>query len=227
MSAKRFLRENSLSLFFLAIFVAALVGQAISGHNLYNEEQLAHGESPISLWRYLSSSNFGQAVMENWQSEYLQFALFALATVWLLQKGSPESKELDKAGTESDEEQKVGPHADEDSPLWARTGDLRTAIYSNSLIIAMTMVFFGAWFAQSVTGRVNFNQEQQAHGEAAVSWLEYVGGSEFWQTTFQNWQSEFLAVGSFAVLAVYLRQRGSPESKPVGASTEDATGQEG
>jgi hypothetical protein len=98
---KRFLRENSLSLFFLAIFLLALGGQAIAGHNLYNEEALAHKEAPIGFWRYLSSSSFGQAVMENWQSEYLQFALFALATVWLLQKGSPESKELDQAGTGS------------------------------------------------------------------------------------------------------------------------------
>ena len=99
---KKFVAETSLSLFFFASFLAALIGQAIAGHNLFNEEQLEHNEAPISLWRYLSSSHFGQAVMENWQSEYLQFALFALATVWLLQKGSPESNELDKAGTESD-----------------------------------------------------------------------------------------------------------------------------
>jgi hypothetical protein len=224
---KRFIRENSLSLFFLAIFLLALTGQAISGHNLYNEEALAHKEAPISFWRYLSSSSFGQAVMENWQSEYLQFALFALATVWLLQKGSPESKELDQAGTESDEEQMVGRHAGEDSPRWSKYGDWRTTIYSNSLIIVMALIFFGSWFAQSVTGMTAFNQEQHTHGEPSISWLSYIGSSEFWESTFQNWQSEFLAVGSFAILAVYLRQRGSPESKPVGASTEDATGKEG
>src|SRR3954465_15501311 len=147
---KRFVRENSLSLFFLTIFLLALAGQAISGHNLYNEEALAHKEAPISFWRYLSSSSFGQAVMENWQSEYLQFALFALATVWLLQKGSPESKELDQAGTESDEEQMVGRHADDSSPRWARFGDWRTTLYSNSLIIVMAIIFFASWFAQSV-----------------------------------------------------------------------------
>jgi hypothetical protein len=224
---RRFLKENSLSLFFLTIFLLALGGQAIAGHNLYNEEALAHHDSTISLWRYLSSSDFGNAVMENWQSEYLQFALFALATVWLLQKGSPESKELDQAGTESDEEQKVGRHADESSPAWARFGDFRTTLYSNSLIIAMALVFFGSWFAQSVTGMTDYNQEQHDHGDPRLSWLSYVGSSQFWEATLQNWQSEFLAVGSFAVLAVYLRQRGSPESKPVGAPIEDATGQEG
>jgi hypothetical protein len=224
---KRFLRENSLSLFFLTIFLLALGGQAIAGHNLYNEEALAHKEAPISFWRYLTSSSFGNAVMENWQSEYLQFALFALATVWLLQKGSPESKELDQAGTESDRDQRVGRHSRENSPRWAKYGDWRTTIYSNSLIIVMALVFFGSWFAQSVTGMTAYNQEQHEHGEPRLSWLSYIGSSQFWESTLQNWQSEFLAVGSFAILAVYLRQRGSPESKPVGAPIGDATGEEG
>ena len=174
-----------------------------------------------------SPRDFGQAVTENWQSEYLQFTLFALATVWLLQRGSPESKELDKAGTETDAEQRVGRHADESSPVWSRYGDVRTAIYSNSLIIVMALVFFASWFAQSVTGWSDFNDEQAAHGEPTVSWLSYIGSSTFWESTLQNWQSEFLAVGSFAVLTIFLRQRGSPESKPVGAPTDDATGKEG
>jgi hypothetical protein len=223
---RRFVRDNSLSIFFLVIFVAALIGQAIAGHSLYNQEQLAHGEEAVSLWRYVTSSSFGQAVMENWQSEYLQFTLFVLATVWLLQRGSPESKPPGEAGTESDRQQRVGRHAHPRSPLWARTGDLRTTVYSNSLLIVMGVIFLGAWFAQSVTGWTAFNQEQAAHGEAGVSWLGYIGSSTFWESTFQNWQSEFLAVGSFAVLAIYLRQRGSPESKPVGAPHE-ATGLEG
>jgi hypothetical protein len=223
---RRFVRDNSLSIFFLVIFVAALIGQAIAGHSLYNQEQLAHGEGTVSLWRYVTSSSFGQAVMENWQSEYLQFTLFVLATIWLLQRGSPESKPPGEAGTESERQQRVGRHAHSRSPLWARTGDLRTAVYSNSLLIVMGVIFLGAWFAQSVTGWTAFNQEQAAHGEAGVSWLGYIGSSTFWESTFQNWQSEFLAVGSFAVLAIYLRQRGSPESKPVGAPHE-ATGLEG
>jgi hypothetical protein len=226
MSAKKFVKENSLSLFFLAIFLLALVGQAIAGHNLYNEEATSHKEATIGFWRYLTSSDFGNAVMENWQSEYLQFALFAMATVWLLQKGSPESKELDKAGTEPDKDQKVGRWAEADSPRWAKVGGVRTALYSNSLIIVMALVFFGSWFAQSVTGWTDHNQEQHAHGDPRLSWWSYVGSSQFWEATLQNWQSEFLAVGSFAVLVVYLRQRGSPESKPVGAA-HGATGVEG
>jgi hypothetical protein len=223
---RRFVRDNSLSIFFLVLFVAALTGQGIAGHSLYNQEQLAHGEEGISVWRYITSSSFGQAVMENWQSEYLQFTLFMLATVWLLQRGSPESKRPEELGTEPDRRQRVGRHAYSRSPLWARTGDIRTAIYSNSLLIVMGVIFVGAWFAQSVTGWTEFNDQQQVHGEPTSSWLGYIGSSTFWEATFQNWQSEFLAVGSFAVLAIYLRQRGSPESKPVGAPHE-ATGLEG
>jgi hypothetical protein len=223
---RRFVRENSLSLFFLAIFFAALVGQAIVGHDMHNEEQVAHGDEPLSFWRYVVSSSFGQAVMENWQSEYLQFLLFMLATVWLVQRGSPESKPPGEAGTKSDRAQRIGGWAPPDAPAWARVRGIRTAIYSNSLLIVMAVIFLGSWFAQSVTGWTEYNQEQLSHGEPAVSWLGFVGSSTFWEATLQNWQSEFLAVGSFAVLAIYLRQRGSPESKPVGAPHE-ATGLQG
>jgi uncharacterized protein DUF6766 len=223
---RKFLREHSLSLFFLVIFLAALVGQAIAGHALHNEEAAAHAGKEISLWRYVTGSDFGNAVMENWQSEYLQFTLFLLVTVWLVQRGSPESKTVDQAGTETEKEQDIGRYADRDSPQWAKVGGWKTALYSNSLLIAMTVIFFGSWFAQSVTGWTHFNAEQVDHGDPKVSWLSYLGSSTFWESTLQNWQSEFLAVGSFVVLAIYLRQRGSPESKPVGAP-HDATGVEG
>jgi hypothetical protein len=214
---RRFASENSLSLFFLAIFLAALVGQAIAGHKLYNQEQLAHDAEPIGFWAYVTSSNFGNAVMENWQSEYLQFLLFMLATVWLLQRGSPESKPIGEEGAESDRKQRVGGWAGPEAPQWARVRGIRNWVYSNSLLVVMAVIFLGSWFAQSVTGWTDFNSEQRAHGKATDSWLSYVGSARFWESTLQNWQSEFLAVGSFAVLAIYLRQRGSPESKPVGA----------
>jgi hypothetical protein len=223
---RRFTRDHSLSLFFLMIFLAALAGQAIAGHVLHNEEAAAHGGESMSLGRYILSSDFGNAVMENWQSEYLQFMLFMLATVWLIQRGSPESKEPGKEGTESDREQKVGGYADEESPEWAKPRGIKTFIYSNSLLIVMTVIFVGSWFAQSVTGWTQFNAEQTDHAEQTVSWLTYIGSATFWEGTLQNWQSEFLAVGSFAAITIYLRQRGSPESKPVGAPHE-STGVEG
>ena len=219
----RWLRENSLSIFFLVIFLAAITGQAIAGHELFNQEQRTHGEPVVSLWAYVTSSSFGNAVMENWQSEYLQFILFMLATVWFIQRGSPESKEPGNEGTESDQRQKVGGYAPDDAPEAARTRGLRTALYSNSLLIVMVIIFVGSWFAQSVTGWTAFNAEQVTHGSDEISWLSYIGSATFWEATLENWQSEFLAVGSFAVLAIYLRQRGSPESKPVG-SPHDSTG---
>jgi hypothetical protein len=222
----RFLRENSLSIFFLAIFLGSLAGQALVGHGLFNHDQLLHGGDPISLGRYLTTSEFSADVAENWQSEYLQFTLYILGTVWLLQRGSPESKELDKAGLESDEEQKIGEHAHQRSPLWAKVGGLRTALYSNSLVVVMTALWLGSWFAQSVAGWSAYNADQVDHQAATVDWLGYIGTNDFWNRTLQNWQSEFLAVGSMAILSVYLRQRGSPESKPVGAA-HDATGVEG
>src|SRR5215208_4594739 len=222
---RRWIRDHSLSLFFLVIFLAALVGQAIAGLALHNNDAVAHHEETMSFWRYIRSSDFGNAVMENWQSEYLQFMLFMLATVWLIHRGSPESKQPEEAGRESEQKQKIGAHAQSDSPEWAKAGGFKTAIYSNSLLIVMAIIFFGSWFAQSVTGWTEFNAQQVDHQEATLSWLSYIGSADFWEATLENWQSEFLAVGSFAAITVYLRQRGSPESKPVGAP-HHATGSE-
>ena len=223
---KRFLRDNGLSIGFGALFLAALVAQAFVGHADFNNEQIAHHSAPISFGRYITSSSFGSDVMENWQSEYLQFTLFILGTIWLLQRGSPESKELDKPGLEDEREQQIGPHARPDSPLPARVGGLRTALYSNSLLLVMGSIWLATWIVQGITGHVSYNAAQIDHHEPTTSFLGYLGTSDFWNRTLQNWQSEFLAVGSMAILAVYLRQRGSPESKPVGAP-HDATGVEG
>jgi hypothetical protein len=172
------------------------------------------------------SSDYGSDVLENWQSEYLQFSLYIGMTVWLLQRGSPESKEPGREGLESEKDQKLGEHAGRGTPLWARVGGIRTLLYSHSLLIVMFLLFAGSWFAHSVTGWTEYNADQVEHAQATLSWFSYLGSSDFWYTTLQNWQSEFLAVGSMAVLSVYLRERGSPESKPVGAP-HSATGVEG
>jgi hypothetical protein len=223
---RAFLRNNSLSIVFMLLFLAALCGQAIAGHAEFNDNADSEGDPRISLARYLVSSDFGSAVMENWQSEYLQFTMFILLTVWLLQRGSPESKELEKAGRESDEDQKVGEHAGRRSPKWAKVGGLRRTLYENSLVLVMGLFWLGTWLAQSITGVAQYNADQLDHHQDPVSWSQYLGTGEFWDSTLQNWQSEFLAVGSMAILAVYLRQRGSPESKPVGAP-HTSTGTEG
>jgi hypothetical protein len=159
--------------------------------------------------------------MENWQSEFLQFALFILVTVWLVQKGSNESKQLADAGLESDEQQRVGHAASKTSPLGARVDGLRRALYENSLIVVMGTIFLLTWLAQSLNNWRQFNADQRAHDEQTISWGRYLLDPDFWERTLQNWQSEFLAVGTMVVFTIYLRQRGSPESKPVGAPHDE------
>ena len=221
-----FLRANALTLAFGGLFVVTLVGQALSGAADFNAQQTVNGLEPVSLLQYVTSSSFGVDVMENWQSEYLQFFLYIFATVWLVQRGSSESKEPGQEGRETDEEQKIGRHADDDSPAWARTGGWRTAVFSRSLGMLMGTLFLLTWAASSVAGWAAFNSEQLGERQDPVSWLGYLGEADFWNRSFQNWQSEMLAVGSMAVFSIYLRQRGSPESKLVGAGHHD-TGQTG
>ena len=159
--------------------------------------------------------------MENWQSEFFQFAVFIAATVWLVQKGSNESSKLEDAGLETDEKQRVGAHATPASPLWARVGGLRTRVYENSLLLVMGSIFLATWLAQSLNNWRTFNDEQRQHDAAPVSWGRYLLDPDFWEKTLQNWQSEFLAVGVMVAFTIYLRQRGSPESKPVGAPHDE------
>jgi hypothetical protein len=215
------IRDNGLTLAFLAVFLLTLIGQSIAGFHQYNSDQLAHGESTYTFLRYLGSSSFGADVAENWQSEFLQFSLYIVATVWLLQRGSSESKKLDGAGQESDKQQRVGQYAQANSPAWAKAAGFRRWIYSNSLMLVMTAIFFLSWFGQSVNGWRAFNNTQEAHERAHIAYGEYLLNADFWDRTLQKWQSEFLAIGSMAAFTIYLRQRGSPESKPVGAPHDE------
>ncbi|MFS0731940.1 DUF6766 family protein [Microbacterium sp. 1P10UB] len=213
---RRFLRDNGLSVVFLAIFLAALVGQSFAGLAYTNEDLAQHGLPPVDYFAFVSSSDFLVDVAENWQSEFLQFFLFILATIWLIQRGSPESKIPGDAGLGTDEDQMVGEHARPDSPSWARAGGMRRWIYSNSLLMVMGAVFLLSWFAQSLAGTTVASDENAQHGLPPLTWLDYVMSADFWNRTLQNWQSEFLAVGAMVAFSIYLRQRGSSESKPVG-----------
>lgn len=213
---RRAIRDNGLSLFFLALFVLALAGQSIAGFFRNNSELLDHGMPTIGFGEFVTSSDFLVDVAENWQSEFLQFFLFIAATVWLVQRGSPESKKPGDEGPGDDEDQRIGAHARGDSPLWARLGGWRTVVYGNSLLIVMGAVFLLSWLAQSLGGLVVMNEENAMHGAAAITWSDYVVSPDFWDRTLQNWQSEFLAVGTMVAFSIYLRQRGSAESKPVG-----------
>jgi hypothetical protein len=218
---RQFLRENGLSVFFLTIFLATLVGQSFVGQHAFNAEQTSHGEPAVSWARYVVSTDFGGAVMENWQSEFLQFTLFILATVWLVQKGSNESKQLEDVGPESKQMQRLERYAPENAPAWAKVRGWRSWVYQNSLLLAMAAIFFATWAAQSLSNWRQYNEEQLAHDGQSLRWGEYVLNADFWERTLQNWQSEFLAVGVMVVFTIYLRQRGSPESKPVGAPHDE------
>jgi hypothetical protein len=223
---RTFLRNNSLGLAFGLLFLGTLVAQAFAGWHQFNDDQLGEQLGLVGFWEYVASADFAVDVSENWQSEFLQFLLYLVGTIWLLQQGSPESKELDKPGLESDKDQLVGSEAEDESPAWAKTGGWRTSLYSWSLALMMALIFLASWFAQSVGGWAAYNETRLQQLRDPISWGAYLLHSDFWARTLQNWQSEFLAVGSFAVMAIYLRQRGSPESKPVGAS-HAATGVEG
>ncbi|MEY2570250.1 MAG: hypothetical protein QOE63_600 [Acidimicrobiaceae bacterium] len=218
MKRRGFVRDNGLSLFFGLVFLLALFGQSLTGRADTNNHRRTQGRTDISYVHYVTSSDFAVDVAENWQSEYLQFLLYIVATIWLVQRGSPESKEPGEEGTESDAEQKIGEHAKADSPRWAAIGGLRTTLYSSSLALWMGALFLGSWAAQSIAGWSAYNEQQLGDKLPTVSWGGYATSADFWNRTLQNWQSEFLAVGSMVVFSVYLRQRGSPESKPVGAS---------
>jgi hypothetical protein len=211
------LRNHGLTLFFFLLFLATLVGQALVGHAAYNQQQQMSGSPTVPLASYLVGPDFSADVAENWQSEYLQFFLLIMLTVWLVQKGSSESKKPGDEGFESDEDQKVGRFAGPDSPLWARAAGWRLSLYSHSLGLLMSLLFLGSWFAQSVAGHAAYNAQREEAGMPAWSWLKYVSEPDFWNRSLQNWQSEFLAVTSMTVFAIFLRERGSSESKKVGS----------
>ena len=214
---RSFLRDNGLSLVFGALLLVTLVGQAWWGVRLYNEAARTAGLQEVSIGRYVTSSAFAVDVAENWQSEFLQFSLYIAFTVWLVQRGSSESKKPGDEGRESDEKQLVGRYARPDSPPWARAAGWRRWVYSHSLVTVMTVLFAGSWAAQAIAGRVADNEERMRDQLDPLGLGAYLASPDFWSRTLQNWQSELLAIGTMAVFAIYLRERGSPESKEVGA----------
>ncbi|MBW9093761.1 hypothetical protein JNB62_08715 [Microbacterium jejuense] len=218
----RVIRDNGLSIAFGVLFVLALAGQSVAGWFENNERLQQHGLPTEGFGAFVTSSEFVVDVAENWQSEFLQFFLFIAATIWFIQRGSPESKKPGDEGLGTDEEQLVGEHARPDSPEWARVRGIRRTLFSNSLLIVMGTVFVLSWLAQSLAGTVVANSENAEHGLPPMSWVEYLGTPDFWNRTLQNWQSEFLAVGCMIALSIFLRQRGSSESKPVGAPHQES-----
>jgi hypothetical protein len=221
---RRFFHENGLSLVLGLFFFAFLFGQSITGHQEHNQDQEEHGQPSIGYVEYLGSDHFLEATMENWESEFLQMFFFVVLTAFLYQKGSAESKKPDEKEPIDRDPRKS--HNKKDAPWPVRKGGFVLKVYEHSLSLAFLILFLGSFILHALGGMGEYNQEQMEHGQrTALSVIEYMGTSRFWFESLQNWQSEFLAVGSMVVLSIFLRERGSKESKPVD-SPHSQTGDE-
>jgi hypothetical protein len=207
-------RNNGLLFACLALFGVFFLGMIFSGAATYNEEQRQHGSTEhISVVQYLTTGDFVEATFENWESEFLQMGMYVVLTAFLFQKGSSESKPVDEpAPQDEDPRDEKG---DSSAPWPVRRGGLALMLYENSLAIAFFVLFFASMALHAVGGRAAFNEEQIEHGQATVSVWQYLTTSQFWFESMQNWQSEFVAVAAIVGLSIFLRQRGSAESKPV------------
>ena len=209
------IRDNGLSITVLLLFVVSLAGQSLAGHRQYNDEQRDHGRFPITYAQYIQSAAFVESVFENWESEFLQMALYVWLTSFLYQRGSAESKDPDKPEDvdEDPEKHRLDPKAP--SPL--RAGGLVLKIYQNSLSLALFLLFLVSFVLHLVGSSGESCREQSLHGQPCSTVVEQLGTATFWFESFQNWQSEFLSIAVLVVLSIFLRQKGSPESKPVHA----------
>ena len=209
------LRDNSLSLAMFGLFVLFLVGHSVAGYYDYNDDQHTHQQSLLSYPAYLTSGHFWATVCENWESEFLQMAAYVFFTVFLFQRGSAESKDPD-AVDEVDEDPRHHQHHPQ-APGPVRRGGLALKLYAHSLSTVLFVLFVLSFLGHAASGTTHYNHEQRAHGQAPVSMPQYMGTSRFWFESFQNWQSEFLSVFAIVVFSIFLRQKGSPQSKPVDA----------
>jgi len=218
---RRFLRENSLSITMFALCLICLVGQAMAGYRDDQDERQEHQQPVIGLGSYLTSGVWIEAVFENWESEFLQMGAYVFLTVFLRQKGSPESKPLDQ--DDPVDADPASQPAEPDAPWPVRRGGWVLGVYKHSLTLALLLLFGLSLLLHAFGGTRAYNEEQLIHGGVPVSMVQYLGTARFWFESLQNWQSEFLSVGVLVVLSVFLRQQGSPESKPV-ASPHHQTG---
>jgi hypothetical protein len=210
---RRVLRDNGLSIAMFGLFFVFVAAQSVAGFLDYNSTEEEHGRPPVSYSEYLGSGDFVEAVFENWESEFLQMGLYVALTAFLFQRGSAESRDPEA------EDPDAGYGEDSSDVPWpVRRGGLALKLYENSLSIVLLSLFVFSFAIHAIGGAEAYSQEQVEHGGRPVSTLQYLGTSRFWFESLQNWQSEFLAIGAMVVLSIFLRQRHSPESKPVSAS---------
>ncbi|MGE3539624.1 MAG: DUF6766 family protein [Candidatus Tectimicrobiota bacterium] len=210
---RQILRNNGLSLVMMSVFILCLLGQTLAGYYVYNAEQHAHQQAALPYMAYLTSGHLWASIFENWESEFVQMTAYVLCTVFLWQRGSAESK--DPEGHEEVDEDPLQHRHDPQAPGPVRRGGLLLTLYAHSFSTALLLLFFFSLLGHVYSGASHYNATQLLHGQEPVSVLQYVVSAQFWFESLQNWQSEFLAVVALVVLSIWLRERGSPESKPV------------
>lgn len=218
---KKFLRNNGLSLSLFVLFLICFISMSITGFYNYNEEQTEHGKQTVSISKYLGSGNFWEATGENLESEFLQMFFYLFLTAILYQKGSAESRDPDK---EEEVDKDPFKNKKKDSPWPVKKGGIILKLYENSLSIAFLLLFFISFLIHGIGGANEYNEDMLTHGKVPVSLMTYFFSSRFWFESFQNWQSEFFSIGAMVVLSIFLRQKGSPESKPVYAANSETGG---
>jgi succinate dehydrogenase hydrophobic anchor subunit len=212
---RRVLRDNGLSLVLFSLFLLFLVGESLAGLKVQNEERRQHGQPAISYGEFLTSGEFIESTTENWESEFLEMAAYVLFTAFLFQRGSAESRKMDEP--EAVDRDPALAKASAHAPWPVRRGGWILRVYQHSLSLAFLLLFLTSFLLHAWGGMRAYNDQQRAHGESSASLVQFMGTPEFWFQSLQNWQSEFLGIGSMVVLSIFLRQRGSPESKPVDA----------
>jgi hypothetical protein len=218
---KQVFRRNGLSITLFGLFLLFEIGLSVVGQRQYNQEQTDHGQPTVGYLEYLSSASFIEATMENWESEFLQMFAYVFLTALLYQRGSAESKQLDQPEA-VDRDPRFSSNK-KDAPWPVRKGGLVLKLYEHSLTLALLLLFIISFVLHAFSGARQHSMQQLEHGGDPVNMLQYLGTSQFWFESLQNWQSEFFSIGMMVVLSIFLRQRGSPESKPVD-SPHHATG---
>lgn len=217
---KKFLKDNGLSVVFFLLFVFSMIGQAITGLKQYNQDIQEKGAPQVNMQQYLTSGHFLEATFENWESEFLQMALFVVLTIFLYQKGSSESKDPDK----KEEVDKEPNPRRKNAPWPVKRGGVILGLYKHSLFIAFALIFLLSFMAHWYGSMKDYNEEQLLKGLPTETAMQYLGNSRLWFESFQNWESEFLSVFAIVVFSIYLRQKGSPQSKPVDAPYTETGG---
>ncbi|MBD0364558.1 MAG: hypothetical protein ICV53_00425 [Flavisolibacter sp.] len=211
------LKNNGLSLVFFILFLLSIIGQAITGLKQHNQEMQDEGGQQLTMVQYFTSGHFLQSTFENWESEFLQMALFLILSIFLYQKGSAESKDPDK---KEEVDREPNPQK-KDAPWPVKHGGFVLRIYEHSLCYALSLLFILSFLLHWYGSLKDYNEEQLLKGKPTETAMQYLGNSRLWFESFQNWESEFLSILALVAFSIFLREKGSPQSKPVDAPNSE------